>query len=83
MFDLKAGICQPQNVFDLYIICLKFINNIINYVTGLAETKKTPQDLSFTENRQKKSFLMSQKSEEKNGKNQPRIFSIKDSSSSD
>ena len=36
---------------NFYIICLRFITNIINYVTGLAETKKCPQDLTFTKNR--------------------------------
>ena len=35
---------------NLNIICLRFITNIINYVTGLAETKKCPQDLTFTKN---------------------------------
>ena len=39
---------------NLYIICLGFVTNIINYVTGLAETKKCPQDLTFTKNRQNK-----------------------------
>ena len=28
----------------------RFITNIINYVAGLAETKKCPQDLTFTKN---------------------------------
>ena len=36
---------------NLNIICLRFITNIINYVTGLAETIKCPQDLTFTKNR--------------------------------
>ena len=36
---------------NLNIICLRFITNIINYVTGLAETKTCPQDLTFTKNR--------------------------------
>ena len=36
---------------NLCIICLRFITNIINYVTGLADTKKCPQDLTFTKNR--------------------------------
>ena len=40
--------------FNLYIICLRFITNVINNVTGLAETKKCPQDLTFTKNRQNK-----------------------------
>ena len=39
---------------NLYIICPRFITNIINYVTGLAKTKKRPQDLSFTKNRKNK-----------------------------
>ena len=38
--------------FNLYIICLRFITNIINYVSGLGETKNCPPDLTFTKNRQ-------------------------------
>ena len=45
---------------NLNIICLRFITNIINYVTGLAETKKCPPDLTFTKN--PPNFLMLQKS---------------------
>ena len=52
---------------DLYIICLRFITNIINYVTGLAETKKCPQDLTFTKNRQNKLSHVAKKVKEKNG----------------
>ena len=33
---------------------LRFITNIINYVTGLAEAKKIPQALTFTKDRQNK-----------------------------
>ena len=36
---------------NLNIISLRFITNIIHYVTGLAETKKCTQDLTFTKNR--------------------------------
>ena len=36
---------------NLSVICLRFITNIIKYVTGLGETKKCPQDLTFTKNR--------------------------------
>ena len=36
---------------NLNIICLRFMTNMINYVAGLAETKKCPQDLTFTKNR--------------------------------
>ena len=48
--------CSFWGEFELniYIICLRFMTNIINYVTGLAETKKCPQDLTFTKNRQNK-----------------------------
>ena len=49
---------------NLYFICLRFITNIINYVTGLAETKKCPQDLQIV----RKSFLMLQKVKKKVGK---------------
>ena len=35
---------------NLYIICLRFITNIIYYVTGLAETKKCLEDLTSTKN---------------------------------
>ena len=52
---------------NLYIICLRFITNIINYVTGLAEHKKCPQDLTFTKNRQNKLSHVA-KSEEKMSK---------------
>ena len=49
---------------NLYIICLRFITNIINYVTGLTETKKCPQDLSIV----RISFLTLQKVKKKMGK---------------
>ena len=39
---------------NLYIICLRFITNTIDYVTGLAFTKKCQKDLTFTKNRQNK-----------------------------
>ena len=48
-----AVTCSFWSEFELNlnIICLRFTTNIINYVTGLAETKKCPQDLTFTKNR--------------------------------
>ena len=48
--------CSFRGEFEqnLYIICLRFITNAISYVTGLAETKKCPQDITFTKNRQNK-----------------------------
>ena len=56
-----------ESELDLHIICLSFMTNIINYVTGLAETKnvhKTSLSLKIV----RISFLMLQKSEEKMGK---------------
>ena len=35
---------------NLHIICCRFITNITNFVTGLADTKKCPEDLTFTKN---------------------------------
>ena len=60
--DMQAGINAVGNCFsfwgkfelNLYIICFRFMTNIISYVTGLAETKKCPQDLTFTKSRQNK-----------------------------
>ena len=43
-----------ESELNLCIICFRFITNIINYVTGLAETKKCPQNITFTKNRQNK-----------------------------
>ena len=37
-----------------FTLCFSFIITNINYVTGLAEHKKCPQDLKFTKNRQNK-----------------------------
>ena len=52
---------------DLYIIRLKFITNIIiNYVTGLVETKNVHKT-SLSLNIIRISFLMLQNGEEKNG----------------
>ena len=60
----------------VYIIDLRFITNIINYDTGSAETKKCPQDLTFTTEIVRISFLVLQKSEEKIGKFSQRSFNI-------
>ena len=62
--------CSFWGEFELNrnIICLRFITNIINYVTGLAETKKCPQDLTFTKNRSsEQTFSCCKKVEKKMG----------------
>ena len=52
---------------NLHIICLRFITNIINYVTGLAETKNVHK-ISLSLKIVRISFLRLQKSEGKMGK---------------
>ena len=49
---------------DLYHLS-RFITNIINYVAGLAETKKCPQDLTFTKNCENKLSHVAEKGRKK------------------
>ena len=48
-----SGVKLSIRSFVLFY-CLTFITNIINYVTGLTETKRRPQSLTFTKDRQNK-----------------------------